>query len=76
MLSSTPLAIVRLEGLSELKKILYGELELSGLYVRVLISLWLFLFAVEPKEFFFRRVKEVRTTKSQVCGAQGKYVNM
>jgi hypothetical protein len=32
----------------------------------VLISLWLFLFAAQPKEFFLGWVKEVKTMKSCV----------
>jgi hypothetical protein len=49
-----------------------------SVYVGVLISLWLFLFpvfqfATQPT-FFLGWVKEVRTTKSQVYGAQGEYV--
>jgi hypothetical protein len=43
--------------------------EAVWIYVGMLISLWLFLFpiflfAAQPKEFFFGWVKEVRTTKS------------
>jgi hypothetical protein len=33
-------------------------------YVGVLISLWLFVFAAQPKEYFLGWVKEVRTTRS------------
>jgi hypothetical protein len=44
-------------------------LELRNGHVGVLISLWLFLFAKQPKEFFLEGLKEVRTTNS-LCGAQ------
>jgi hypothetical protein len=33
-------------------------------YIGVLISLWLILFAAQPKGIFLGLVKEVRTTKS------------
>jgi hypothetical protein len=35
----------------------------TSVFVGVLVSLWLFLFSAQPKEFFFD-VKEVRTMKS------------
>jgi hypothetical protein len=41
-------------------------------YIGVLISLWLFLFAAQPKEFFFDGLN-----KSEACGAKGgicKYI--
>jgi hypothetical protein len=49
------------------------------IYVRGLISLWLFLFATflfaaQTKRIFLGWVKEIRTMKSYVCAAQG--VNM
>jgi hypothetical protein len=48
-------------------------------YIGVLISLWLFLFLIcsTIKRAFLGWVKDVRTTKSKVCGAQGgicKYI--
>jgi hypothetical protein len=39
----------------------------------VLISLWLFLFPAQPKEFFLDVLKEVRTTKC--VELRGEYVN-
>jgi hypothetical protein len=45
----------------------------SRIYEGVLISLWLFLFPIcsTTKRIFLGWGKEVRTTKSYVCGAQG-----
>jgi hypothetical protein len=44
--------------------------------VGVLVSLWLFLFflfAAQPKEFFLDGLKKLKQ-RSQVCRAQGEYV--
>jgi hypothetical protein len=42
-------------------------------YVGVLVSLWLFLFAAQQKEFFMDGLMKFEE-RSQVCGAQGEYV--
>jgi hypothetical protein len=48
-------------------------LQKNNCYVGVLISLWFFLFPTcsTTKRIFLGWVKEVRTTKPKLCGAQG-----
>jgi hypothetical protein len=38
-----------------------------GVYVEVLISLWLFLFAAQPKEFFLDGLKKSEQSHKCVC---------
>jgi hypothetical protein len=47
-----------------------------GLYERVLISLWLFIFAAQPKEFFLDGLKklEQRSHKCLWSSGGGNYV--
>jgi hypothetical protein len=43
-------------------------------YVRVLISLWLFLFAAQPKEFFLDGLKELEQRRHKCVELWGGYV--
>jgi hypothetical protein len=53
----------------------HWDISSRNLYVGVLISLWLFLFAAQPR-IFLGWVKEVRTTKSLAWSSAGirKYI--
>jgi hypothetical protein len=50
----------------------YGGAEV---YVRVLISLWLFLFAAQPKEFILNRLKKLEQLSHKCVELRGEYVN-
>jgi hypothetical protein len=43
-------------------------------YVGVLISLWLFLFAAQPKEFFFDGLKKLEQRSHKCMELRGEYV--
>jgi hypothetical protein len=43
-------------------------------YIGVLISLWLFLFAAQPKEFFLDGLKEVEQRSHKCMELSGEYV--
>jgi hypothetical protein len=47
------------------------ELEL---YVGVLISLWLFLFSTQPKEFFLDGIKKLEQRSHKCVELRGQYV--
>jgi hypothetical protein len=44
------------------------------LYVGVLISLWLFLFAAQPKEFFLGGLKKLEQRNHKCVELRGEYV--
>jgi hypothetical protein len=44
------------------------------MYVEVLISLWLFLFAAQPKEFFLDRLKKLKQRSHKCVELRGAYV--
>jgi hypothetical protein len=41
------------------------------MYVGVLISIWLYQFPAQPKEFFLDGLKKLEQRSHKVCGAQG-----
>jgi hypothetical protein len=43
-------------------------------YVGVLISLWLFLFAAQPKEFFLNKLKKSEQRSHKCVELTGEYV--
>jgi hypothetical protein len=43
-------------------------------YVGVLINLWLFLFATQPKEFFFDGLKKLEQRSHKCVELRGEYV--
>jgi hypothetical protein len=43
-------------------------------YVWVLISLWLFLFAAQPKEFFVDGLKKLEQRRHKCVELRGEYV--
>jgi hypothetical protein len=43
-------------------------------YVGVLISLWLFLFAAQPKEFFLDGLKKLEQRRHKCVELRGEYV--
>jgi hypothetical protein len=45
------------------------------MYIRVLISLWLFLFAAQLKEFFLDGLKKLGQRSHKYVELRGKYVN-
>jgi hypothetical protein len=45
------------------------------MYVGVLISLWLFLFAAQPKEFFLGGLKKLEQRSHKGVELRGEYVN-
>jgi hypothetical protein len=51
-----------------------GNLANHKNYVGVLISLWLFLFAAQPKEFFLDRLKKLAQRSHQCVELRGEYV--
>jgi hypothetical protein len=44
------------------------------MYVAVLISLWLFLFAGQPKEFFLYELKKLEQRSHKCVELRGEYV--
>jgi hypothetical protein len=46
-----------------------------GSYVRVLINLWLFLFAAQPKEFFLDGSKKLEQRSQKCVELRREYVN-
>jgi hypothetical protein len=44
------------------------------IYVRVLINLWLFLFAVQAKESFLNRLKKLEQVSHKCVELRGEYV--
>jgi hypothetical protein len=50
------------------------EEHIRQIYVGVLRSLWLFLFAAQPKEFFFDGLKELEQRSHMCVELRGKYV--
>jgi hypothetical protein len=46
----------------------------SARYVEVLISLWLFLFAAQPKDVFFDGLKELEQRSHKCVELRGEYV--
>jgi hypothetical protein len=49
----------------------YGGVDV---YVGVLITLWLFLFAAQPKEFFLGGLKELEQRSHKCVELRGEYV--
>jgi hypothetical protein len=47
---------------------------MHGIYVRVLISLWLFLFAAKPKEIFLTGLKKLEQRSHECVELRGEYV--
>jgi hypothetical protein len=43
-------------------------------YVRVLVSVWIFLFITQPKEVFFDSLKKLEQRSHNFCGAQREYI--
>jgi hypothetical protein len=50
------------------------DIRLLQIYVRVLISLWLFLFAAQPKEFFLDGLKKLEQRSRKCVELRGEYV--
>jgi hypothetical protein len=48
--------------------------QIHRLYVGVLISLWLFLFAAQPKEFFLDGLKKLEQRSHKCVELRGEYV--
>jgi hypothetical protein len=46
----------------------------SVIYVGVLISLWLFLFAAQPKEFFLDGLKKLEQQSHKCAELKGEYI--
>jgi hypothetical protein len=51
------------------------EVVLNYRYVGVLVSLWLFLFASQPKEFFLGGLKKLEQRSHKCVELRGEYVN-
>jgi hypothetical protein len=51
-----------------------GIRSLYSLYIGVLLSLWLFLFAAQPKEFFFGELKKLQQRSHKCVELRGEYV--